>query len=99
KKLAYADLGRYVGDADHLTVPVSRLLADDFIAERRSHIDENKAQTQVEPGPARTSSETVYLTVADKDGNMVSCSNGDVDEFGAGVGVPGTGFVLHDRGA
>jgi len=99
KKLAYADLGRYVGDADHLTVPVSRLLADDFIAERRSHIDEKKAMTQTEPGPARTSSETVYLTVADKDGNMVSFINSNFDEFGSGVVVPGTGFALHDRGA
>jgi len=99
KKLAYADLGRYVGDADHLTVPISRLLADDFIAERRSHIDEKKAQTVVEPGPARTSSETVYLTVADKDGNMVSFINSNFDEFGSGVVVPGTGFALHDRGA
>ncbi|HEV8218604.1 MAG TPA: gamma-glutamyltransferase family protein, partial [Gemmatimonadaceae bacterium] len=99
KKLAYSDLGRYVGDADHLTVPISRLLADDFIAERRSHIDEKKAMTQTEPGPARTSSETVYLTVADKDGNMVSFINSNFDEFGSGVVVPGTGFALHDRGA
>jgi len=99
KKLAYADLGRYIGDADHLTVPVNRLLADDFIAERRSHIDEKKAMTQTEPGPARTSSETVYLTVADKDGNMVSFINSNFDEFGSGVVVPGTGFALHDRGA
>jgi len=99
KKLAYSDLARYVGDADHLTVPVSRLLADDFIAERRSHIDEKKAMTQTEPGPARTSSETVYLTVADKDGNMVSFINSNFDEFGSGVVVPGTGFALHDRGA
>jgi gamma-glutamyltranspeptidase/glutathione hydrolase len=99
KKLAYADLSRYVGDADHLTVPVNRLLANDFIAERRSHIDDKKAQTVVEPGPARTSSETVYLTVADKDGNMVSFINSNFDEFGSGVVVPGTGFALHDRGA
>ena len=99
KKLAYADLGRYVGDADHLSVPINRLLADDFIAERRSHIDEKKAMTQTEPGPARTSSETVYLTVADKDGNMVSFINSNFDEFGSGVVVPGTGFALHDRGA
>ncbi|HXT17447.1 MAG TPA: gamma-glutamyltransferase [Gemmatimonadaceae bacterium] len=99
KKLAYADLARYVGDADHLTIPPSRMLSDEFIKERRSHIDEHHAQTTVEPGPERTSSETIYLTVADKDGNMVSFINSLFDEFGSGVVVPGTGFALHDRGA
>ena len=59
---------------------------------------EHKAQARVEPGPERTSSETIYLTVADKDGNMVSFINSLFDEFGSGVVVPGTGFVLHDRG-
>ncbi len=99
KKLAYADLARYVGDADHLSVPVSRLLSDDFIAERRSHLDATRAQTQVEPGPARTASETVYLTTADSAGNMVSFINSLFDHFGSGITVPGTGFVLHNRGA
>ena len=99
KKLAYADLAQYVGDADHLTIPPSQMLSDPFINERRSHIDEHKAQTHVEPGPARTSSETIYLTVADKDGNMVSFINSLFDEFGSGIVVPGTGFALHDRGA
>jgi gamma-glutamyltranspeptidase/glutathione hydrolase len=99
KKLAYADLGKYVGDADHLTMPVSRMLSDQFINERRSHVDPKKAQVRVDPGPALTSSETVYLTVADREGNMVSFINSLFDEFGSGVVVPGTGFALHDRGA
>ena len=52
KKLAYADLARYVGDADHLTIPPSQMLSDAFIAERRSHIDpKHAAQTQVGAGP------------------------------------------------
>jgi len=99
KKLAYADLTRFVGDADHLTIPPSRMLSDEFIAERRSHIDAKKAQTQVAPGPERTASETIYLSVADKDGNMVSFINSLFDEFGSGIVVPGTGFALHDRGS
>ena len=98
KKLAYADLAQYVGDADHLTITPEQMLSDPFIAERRSHIDREKARTHVEPGPERTSSETIYLTVADKDGNMVSFINSLFDEFGSGVVVPGTGFALHDRG-
>jgi gamma-glutamyltranspeptidase / glutathione hydrolase len=98
KKLAYADLVKYVGDADHLTLKPEQMLADPFIRERRSHIDETKAMARTEPGPERVSSETVYLTVADKDGNMVSFINSLFDEFGSGVVVPGTGFALHDRG-
>ena len=51
KKLAYADLAQYVGDADHLTIPPSQMLSDEFIAERRSHIDpKHAAQTQVDAG-------------------------------------------------
>jgi gamma-glutamyltranspeptidase/glutathione hydrolase len=98
KKLAYADLARYVGDPDFLTAKPDRLLSDDFIKERRSHIDLRKAMAVAEAGPERTSSETIYLTVADKDGNMVSFINSNYDEWGSGVVVPGTGFVLHDRG-
>jgi gamma-glutamyltranspeptidase/glutathione hydrolase len=75
------------------------MLSDAFIAERRSHIDSKKAQARAEPGPERTSSETIYLSTADKDGNMVSFINSLFDEFGSGVVVPGTGFALHDRGA
>jgi gamma-glutamyltranspeptidase / glutathione hydrolase len=98
KKLAYADLTKYVGDADHLTVKPEYLLSDPFIAERRSHIDPKHAMLAPQPGPERTSSETIYLTVADKDGNMVSFINSLFDEWGSGVVVPGTGFALHDRG-
>ncbi|HEY9227410.1 MAG TPA: gamma-glutamyltransferase [Gemmatimonadaceae bacterium] len=98
KKLAYADLAQYVGDADHLKLTPAQMLSDAFIKERRSHIDSKQAKSQVEPGPERVSSETIYLTVADKAGNMVSFINSNFDEFGSGVVVPGTGFVLHDRG-
>ena len=99
KKLAYADLERFVGDADHLDLPVERLLSDGFIAERRSHLDANRAQARVDPGPLRTASETIYLTTADAEGNMVSLINSNFDAFGSGIVVPGTGFALHNRGA
>jgi gamma-glutamyltranspeptidase/glutathione hydrolase len=99
KKLAYADLERFVGDADHLDMPVERMLTESFISERRSHIDVAKAQSRVDPGPLRTASETVYLTVADAEGNMVSLINSNYDAFGSGIVVPGLGFALHNRGA
>ena len=99
KKLAYADLDRFVGDPDHLDMPAERMLTDEFIAERRSHLDPDRAQERVDPGPLRTQSETVYLTVADAEGNMVSFINSIYDYFGSGIVVPGTGFALHNRGA
>ena len=99
KKLAYADLDRFVGDADHLDMPAERMLSDEFIAERRSHLDAGRAQSHVDPGPLRTSSETIYLTTADAEGNMVSLINSNYDAFGSGIVVPGLGFALHNRGA
>ncbi|HEU4629464.1 MAG TPA: gamma-glutamyltransferase [Gemmatimonadaceae bacterium] len=99
KKLAYADLDRFVGDADHLDMPAEQMLSDEFIAERRSHLDPTRAQARMDPGPLRTKSETVYLTVADAEGNMVSFINSNYDYFGSGIVVPGTGFALHNRGA
>ncbi|MEX2178771.1 MAG: gamma-glutamyltransferase [Gemmatimonadaceae bacterium] len=99
KKLAYADLARYVGDPDHLTLTSAQILSDPFITERRRHLDTTKAKIRAEPGPERVSSETVYLTVADRHGNMVSFINSIYNEFGSGIVVPGTGFALHDRGS
>jgi gamma-glutamyltranspeptidase/glutathione hydrolase len=99
KKLAYADLARFVGDPDHLVMPVAKMLSDEFINERRSHLDPKKAQLRVDPGPALTSSETIYLTATDDAGNMVSLINSQYDLFGSGIAVPGTGFTLHNRGA
>ena len=99
KKLAYADLTRFVGDADHLDMPAEAMLTDEFIAQRRSHMDPVRARERVDPGPLRTKSETIYLSVADEEGNMVSFINSIYDYFGSGVVVPGTGFALHNRGA
>jgi gamma-glutamyltranspeptidase / glutathione hydrolase len=99
KKLAYADLDRFVGDADHLAMPAERMLSDEFIAERRRHMNPTRAQERVDPGPLRTQSETIYLAVADAEGNMVSFINSIYDYFGSGIVVPGTGFALHNRGA
>ncbi len=99
KKLAYADLARFVGDPAHLDLPPETMLTDRFIAERRSHLDSARARPRVDPGPLLTQSETIYLTAADADGNMVSFINSNYDYFGSGIVVPGTGFALQNRGA
>jgi len=99
KKLAYADLDRFVGDADHLELTAEQMLNDAFITARRQLLNPTRAQERVDPGPSRTRSETVYLATADAEGNMVSFINSIYDYFGSGVVVPGTGFALHNRGA
>lgn len=99
KKLAYADLNRYVGDPAHLDIDPMTLLGDDFIRARRALIDNTRAAERVEPGDAFTATETIYLSVSDAQGNMVSFINSVFDYFGSGVVVPGTGFVLQDRGS
>ncbi|HEY7027928.1 MAG TPA: gamma-glutamyltransferase [Gemmatimonadales bacterium] len=99
KKLAYADLDRYVGDPSAMKTPVSLLYSDKFIAQRRSRLNLKRAVERPEPGPAMTHSETIYLTVADAQGNMVSFINSLYDAFGSGVIVPGTGFALQNRGS
>lgn len=99
KKLAFADLARYIGDPKAMTTPVTDLVSDRFIAARRARLDLAKAAERQEPGEANTHSETIYLTTADAEGNMVSFINSLFEAFGSTVVVPGTGFALQDRGA
>ncbi len=99
KKLAFADLARYISDRNHLEGDPTALLADDYIDSRRALMDPNRAADRVDPGRPFDSGETIYLTVADQEGNMVSFINSVFEYFGSGVVVPGTGFVLQNRGA
>lgn len=99
KKLAFADLARYVADADHMEVTADDLLDPDYLARRRSLIDPGVAAERVEPGELATHSETIYLSVADEYGNQVSFIHSIFSAFGSGVVVPGTGFILQNRGA
>ena len=99
KKLAFADVARYVGEPAAMQTPATALLDDRFVSARRALIDPHHAAERPEPGAALTASETIYLTVADSAGNMVSFINSLFDAFGSGVVVPGTGFALQDRGA
>jgi len=99
KKLAYADIAQYVGEPTAMTVPVANLLSDGYAASRRALLDPARAADRPAAGKPLTASETIYLTVADSAGNMVSFINSLYDAFGSGVVVPGTGFALQDRGA
>jgi len=99
KKLAYADLAAYVADPDHMSVQPGALLDPAYLAERARVIDPGQAADRPDPGALVTDSETVYLTVADRHGNMISFINSIYGHFGSGVVVPGTGVVLQNRGA
>jgi gamma-glutamyltranspeptidase/glutathione hydrolase len=100
KKLAYADMLRYVADQKFSTVPVAGMLSKDYAAQRARLIDMAKANCDVTPGepefPAK--GDTTYLTVVDRDGNMVSLIQSNYSGFGSGVVADGTGFALQNRG-
>jgi len=100
KKLAFADLERHVADPASMEVTPEALLDPDYVARRRALIDPSRAAHALpEPGMRSTAGETVYLTVADAEGNMVSFINSIFEAFGSGFVAPGTGFALQNRGA
>jgi gamma-glutamyltranspeptidase/glutathione hydrolase len=97
-KLAYADLERYNGDPRFAKVPVKGILSKDYARARAKLIDPNKANCEVAAG-APPFSDTTYLSVVDREGNVVSLIQSNYEAFGAGITVRGMGFVLQDRGA
>ncbi len=100
KKLAYADLLRYIGDPKASKPPVSGMLSKPYAAERAKLIDMDHANCEAAPGtPVPSGGDTIYLSVVDREGNMVSFIESNYAEFGSGLVADGTGFVLHDRGA
>jgi gamma-glutamyltranspeptidase/glutathione hydrolase len=98
KKLAYADLAKYIGDPHQQQLPVSTLLSKEWAEQRSKLIDPSKANCDVSAGELRGGHDTTYLSVVDREGNMVSLIQSNYDAFGSGIVVAGTGFVLHNRG-
>ena len=95
-KLAFADAQAYVSDIEHMTVNPQSLLDTDYLRERATLIDRDRAR----PASAGTPrGGTVYLTAADASGAMVSMIQSNYMGFGSGVVVPGTGIALQNRGA
>ena len=102
KKLAYADMLRYVGDPAFANIPVAGLNSKEFARQRAALIDPARANCLVRAGmPPATDRGTTYLAVADKYGNMISLiqSNFASVGFGSGLAVAGAGFILQNRGA
>lgn len=98
KKLAYADLAKYIGDPRKQKLPVATLLSKDWAGQRAKLIDGDHANCNVSAGELPAGNDTTYLSVVDRDGNMVSLIQSNYDSFGSGIVAPGTGFVLHNRG-
>ncbi|HEV2489113.1 MAG TPA: gamma-glutamyltransferase [Candidatus Acidoferrales bacterium] len=100
KKLAYADLLRYIGDPKFSKIPVAGLLSPDYAEQRAKLIDIAKANCSVAAGtPPEKEGDTTYLTVVDQQGNMVSLIQSNYSEFGSRLVAGDTGFVLQNRGA
>jgi gamma-glutamyltranspeptidase/glutathione hydrolase len=97
-KLAYSDLHRYDADPHTYDVPVAALLSKDYARKRAALIDPMKANCAVAAGQP-LASDTTYLTVVDKDGNVASWIQSLSGAFGSGVTVEGMGFALQNRGA
>ncbi len=96
-KLAFADAYRYVADPVSMEIPASALYDPEYLRERASMINRDRAQVFSHGQPSH--SDTVYLTTADASGMMVSFIQSNYMGFGSGVVVPGTGISLQNRGA
>lgn len=104
KKLAYADMLEYVGDPRRSKVPVAQLISKEYAAKRAAEIKPEKAACHVTPLSlqdlaAMPGGDTIYLSVVDQEGNMVSFIQSNYSSFGSGLVPPGAGFALQNRGS
>jgi len=97
KKLAYADLKKYIGDPRGQSLPVQKLLSKEWAAQRAKQLGD-RANCDASGGEMEVGNDTTYLTVVDRDGNMVSLIQSNYSSFGSAIVAEGTGFVLHNRG-
>ena len=97
KKIVFADRAKYYADPHFADIPVKELISKNYAKERAKLIDLNHVSATDEPGILK-SGDTIYLTVADKYGNMVSLIQSNYRGMGSGMMPPGLGFMLQDRG-
>lgn len=98
KKLAYEDRAKFYADPTFNDIPVDYLISKEYAIERNKLLDLNTAAESYPGGEAIETGNTIYLTVADKDGNMVSLIQSTYWEFGSGVVDPKLGFAFQNRG-
>ena len=99
QKLAYQDLHRYVADMRFSKVPVEGMISMDYARQRARLIDPERARCDVTPGdPTKVKGDTIYLSVVDREGNIVSLIQSLYEHFGSRVVVDDYGFALQNRG-
>ena len=99
KKLAFEDRARWYADPDFNDIPVAELISKEYASRRRELIDLGRAADTFAAGnPALEAGDTIYLTVADADRNMISLIQSNYRGMGTGLSPDGLGFILQDRG-
>lgn len=96
KKLAFEDRAKFYADMNFSDVPVETLISDEYSEKRRKLIKPRRAARRYDAGPI--DGDTIYLTVADKDRNMISLIQSNYRGMGSGMCPDGLGFCLQDRG-
>ncbi|WJG09981.1 gamma-glutamyltransferase [Aliiglaciecola sp. LCG003] len=96
KKLAFEDRAKYYADPEFNQIPVDWLISKEYAQQRVKLMDENNAAKRIDAGINQ--GDTIYLTTADKDGNMVSLIQSNYRGMGSGMTPTGLGFILQDRG-
>ena len=97
KKIVFADRAKYYADPNFSNIPVNELISKSYAKERAKLINLDKASKANDAGILK-SGDTIYLTVADKFGNMVSLIQSNYRGMGSGMMPTGLGFMLQDRG-
>lgn len=97
KKLAFEDRAKFYADQDFYQTPIDWLISEEYATQRRQLIQANRAGKSYPAGKLKDG-DTIYMTVADKEGNMVSLIQSNYRGMGSGMTPPGLGFILQDRG-
>ena len=97
KKIAFADRAKYYADMDFNEIPVKYLISKEYADIRRKDINSENSASTVSPGNIENG-DTIYLTTADSEGNMVSLIQSNYRGMGSGMVPEGLGFMLQDRG-
>ena len=97
KKIAFADRAKYYADMDFNEIPVDYLISKEYADIRRKDINSENSASTVSPGNIENG-DTIYLTTADSEGNMVSLIQSNYRGMGSGMVPEGLGFMLQDRG-
>lgn len=97
KKLAFEDRAKYYADPAFNRIPVNYLISKDYASVRREQINSQRASQTLDAGKIEQGN-TIYMTVADKNGNMISLIQSNYRGLGSGMCPPGLGFIIQDRG-